>query len=32
MLVSDNSKIEEYFLPQDGVVVVQEKVVHSVEK
>ena len=32
MLVSDNSKIEEYFLPQDGVVVVQEKVTHSVEK
>ena len=32
LLVSDNSKIDEYFLPQDGVVVVQEKVIHSVEK
>lgn len=32
MLVSDNSKIEDYFLPTDGVVIVQEKIVHSVEK
>ena len=32
MLVSDNSKIEEYFLPQNGVVVVNQQVKKSVEQ